>query len=147
MFPVLPDITLLMYDIEDHRDVTISCRREVIVPAHVFTLRLAQLQDTCMSEQERVRTATMNTYIKCLGLDPEIFTLLEEVPEAFTQVILGGGPWNIRRLECSTENTPMFYKLGALTANTQGSEWTREELRYIVRWSYTPIYTRESRMQ
>lgn len=35
-------------------------------------------------------------------------TCIFVVVEAFIQVIRGGGPWQVRRLEYRTENIPLF---------------------------------------
>ena len=145
--PVLPDITLLTYNARHHRDVTFSCRRGTIVPAHEFPLQLAELQGVHMSDQETLRAATIDTCTKCLGFDPEEFSLEEEAPETFTQVIRGVGPWQVRRLEYRTENIPLFTTFRTLAEAKQGWEWTRDDLRAVVGWLYTSIHTCETLMR
>lgn len=146
MFPVLPDITILTYNQTFDRDVTISCRREQIAPAHEFPLQLAQLEGCYMSDRKRLRTATTDTYTKCLGFDPEEFALEDEAPEAFIKAIRGGDTWSIRRVEYRTENIPLFVKFRSLAERKKGSRWDQNDLREIVEWFYIPIVHREHRM-
>lgn len=145
MFPVLPDITLLTYDEVENRDVTISCLRMQITPAHELPLQLAQLQGWYMSERMRLRRATMDTYTKCLGFDPEEFALEEPAPDAFTQVIHDGDTWSVRRMEYDMENIPLLVKFRTLAERKQDSEWDKHDLRKVVGWFYCPIVYRERR--
>ena len=149
MFPVLPDITLLTYNAEHHRDVAISCRREQINPTQEFSVQLAHARSMYMSERKKLRSATMDTYTKCLGFDPEHFSLEDEAPHAFTEVARGtggGDPWNIRRIEYRTENVPLFVKFRDLAAGKQGAEWDQHDLREVVGWFFVPIEYRERRI-
>ena len=146
MYPVLPDITILTYDGALDRDVTISCRRKQITPAREFALQLAQLEGYYISERERLRTATMDTYTKCLGFDPEDFALEDEAPEAFTRVIRGGDTWSIRRMEYDKESIPLLVKFRGLAEGKMGHEWDQHDLGEVVKWLYIPISYRERRM-
>ena len=145
MFPVLPHITLLSYNVDRHRDVTISCRRGKITPAHEFSLELADYDGSWMSEAERLHSATIDTYTKCLGLERERPHFSNSVPRTFTQVIHGGATWNIRRLEYCTPNIPLLGKFARLAERKQGSEWTKDDLEAIVQWFHVPVRYREGR--
>ena len=150
MFPVLPDITLLTYSAEHHRDVAISCRREQINPAHEFSVQLARVQSTYrLSERYELRRATMDTYIKCLGFDPERFTLAGKAPHAFTQVARGAGGgelWSSRRIEYRADNLPLLTTFRTHAQKKQGAEWDQHDLRKVVGWFYLPIKCRERRI-
>jgi hypothetical protein len=148
MFPVLPHITLFTYNVDRHRDVTISCRRERITPAHEFPLQLARYEGGYMMECQRRLKATITTYMKSLGIKPNFsnrFALEVDVPKTFTQVIRDGDAWNIRRLEYCTENIPLLRKFKRLAEENQGVEWTKDDLEAVVEWFNVPVRYRERR--
>lgn len=145
MFPVLPDITLLSYNVERRRDITIPCRREKIVPSNELPVQLAQLQDWYVTQVGRLPTATTYTYTKCLGLELKEFGLKVGAPSTFTAVIRGGSTWNIRRLGFCTENAQLLGRFIKLAEKKQGSEWTKDDLEAILEWFRLAVRYRERR--
>lgn len=116
-----------------------------ITPAHELPLQLVQLQGWYMSERRKLRAATMDTYMKCLGFDPDGFALEDEAPDTFTEVIRGGGTWSMRRMEYCTESIRLLVKFRTLAERKQGSEWDKHDPREVVGWFYCPIIYRERR--
>ena len=142
MFLVLPDFKFLMFDDELKTDVTLSCHRETIVPKNEFSLQLAYLQGIYISDYDRLREAMMNTYIKCLGFDPETYAL-SAWPQKFAEDIQSGTTWSVRRLECDEKNALVYVLFMRLAKWKEGSEWTIRDLKDVVDWMYVFARYRE----
>jgi len=145
MFPVMPDFTFFTYSISCNKDVALSCYRETIVPKDEYPLQLAYLQGRYMMDWKRVRKATMRTHAKCLGI-PEVYVLEDGAPESFTQVIESGAKWSMRRLECTEEDVPLYYKFFRHADGKQGSDWTKSDLETIVSGFWHAVRCRERHM-
>ncbi|KAM0707542.1 hypothetical protein Q7P35_004187 [Cladosporium inversicolor] len=128
MFPALPHITILTYEVDRRLDITISCRREKVTPAHELPLQLAAHHSgwqniwTRASESARLLRATINTYTKCLGLKRGTLDFSNRLLRTFTQVIRGGATWDIRRLEFSAANRSLLGKFVRLAEEKQCSK-------------------------
>jgi hypothetical protein len=134
MFPVLPDLKFLSSNLKGNvQDITISCYRETVVPAHDHFLQLAHTEGRYVKEQTRLRTATMNTYTKCLGFDPEEFRLDKKVPDSFTQAIKGEVAWSTRRLEYNENDPNLRYKFLLLALDKHARAWTKDDIGTIVK--------------
>ena len=142
MFLVLPDFKFLMFDDELKTDVTLSCHRETIVPKNEFSLQLAYLQGIYISDYDRLREAMMNTYIKCLGFDPETYAL-SAWPQKFAEDIQSGTTWSVRRFECDEKEASVFVPFMRLAKWKEGSEWTIRDLESVVDWMYVFARYRE----
>lgn len=84
MFPVLPDLVFLSYHPKTVSDMIYLCEREEIVPAHEYSLQLADYDhEWGWSDQMQREIAIRSTYVKCLGVYPGDITYGGTVPEDF----------------------------------------------------------------
>lgn len=133
MFPVLPDFTFLTYNISCDLDVTISCCREEVTPAHEFSLKYARVDRRKWDKQRKLRAANMNTYTRCLGFNPREYRLGDEVPESFIEAIRDVDTWITRRLDYEEDDSGAFYMFFRLAVAKQGSDWDEDDIISVVR--------------
>jgi hypothetical protein len=142
MFPVLPGLVFFSYHPETVSDITYLCEREEIVPAHEFSLQLDNFGENWgLSDQDKRGIAVTDTYVKCLGVDPDDITYCGTIPNDFIRAIEEGDThkWAVRgwysdSVDLTTEWRDVWHMFFENAEEMQGDEWDHSTIDWIVFW-------------